>query len=161
MQSFRSQGSGRRVLALVAGLWALMLATLAGCSDPSQPPIADLQAKQEADDRLSVYVANYPLKYFAERIGGDEVRVSLPVPKGVDPAFWRPSTEAIADYQSADLILLNGASYSKWASVKISGPPTHSCWTRTITAKKTTEIKSKTGKYCCSRVSLPMKLGTA
>ncbi|MDB6119236.1 MAG: Zinc transport system substrate-binding protein [Verrucomicrobiaceae bacterium] len=64
---------------------------------------------------LSVYVANYPLKYFAERIGGSHVAVNFPAPKDTDPAFWQPSDEIIATYQKADLILLNGATFSKWA----------------------------------------------
>ena len=65
-------------------------------------------------DRLSVYVVNYPLKYFAERIAGEHATVILPVPAGKDPAFWMPDAKTISDYQRADLILLNGASYAKW-----------------------------------------------
>ena len=64
--------------------------------------------------RLSVYAVNYPLAYFAERIGGDLVEVSLPAPPDVDPAYWSPDAETIAAYQGADLILLNGADYAKW-----------------------------------------------
>jgi len=65
-------------------------------------------------DRLSVYVVNYPLKYFAERIAGEHATVILPAPVGKDPAFWMPDAKTIADYQRADLILLNGANYAKW-----------------------------------------------
>jgi zinc transport system substrate-binding protein len=65
-------------------------------------------------DRLSIYVVNYPLKYFAERIAGEHATVILPAPAGKDPAFWMPNTKTIADYQRADLILLNGAAYAKW-----------------------------------------------
>ena len=64
--------------------------------------------------RLSVYVVNYPLAYFAERIGGDLVEVHLPAPADEDPAYWSPDAETIAAYQGADLILLNGADYAKW-----------------------------------------------
>ena len=64
---------------------------------------------------LSVFVANYPLKYFAERIGGTHVVVSLPAPKDQDPAFWQPSDKEVEDYQKAGLILMNGATFSKWA----------------------------------------------
>ena len=63
---------------------------------------------------VTVYVVNYPLKYFAERIGSDKVTVELPVPEDQDPAFWHPAPKTIAAYQEADLILLNGASYAKW-----------------------------------------------
>jgi len=71
-------------------------------------------AMASTEGRLSVYVVNYPLKYFAERIGADHVSVEFPVPAGEDPAFWKPTPEIITSYQRADLILLNGASYSKW-----------------------------------------------
>ncbi|MGH8614103.1 MAG: metal ABC transporter substrate-binding protein, partial [Gammaproteobacteria bacterium] len=62
----------------------------------------------------SVYVTNYPLKYFAERIAGAHAKVVFPAPKDVDPAFWMPDLEAIQGYQRAELILLNGAGYEKW-----------------------------------------------
>jgi zinc transport system substrate-binding protein len=65
-------------------------------------------------DRLSVYVVNYPLKYFAERIAGEHATVILPTPAGTDPAFWMPDAKTITNYQRADLILLNGANYAKW-----------------------------------------------
>ena len=38
-----------------------------------------------------IYVVNYPLQYFTERIGKDLVDVHFPVPDNVDPAFWVPS----------------------------------------------------------------------
>lgn len=63
---------------------------------------------------MVVYTVNYPLAYFAERIGGDSVRVHFPAPSSVDPAFWKPDPEIIAAYQSADLILLNGAGFAGW-----------------------------------------------
>lgn len=64
---------------------------------------------------LVVATVNYPLAYFAERIGGDAVRVTFPAPADGDPAFWSPAPETIVLYQDADLILLNGAGYAKWA----------------------------------------------
>ncbi len=67
-----------------------------------------------AEAKLRVYVANYPLKYFAERIGGEHLDVTFPAPKDQDPAFWQPSDNQITAYQHADLIFLNGATYSKW-----------------------------------------------
>lgn len=67
-----------------------------------------------AEDVLTVYTVNYPLAYFAERIGGDHVDVVFPAPPDVDPAYWMPDADVIADYQSADLILLNGAGYADW-----------------------------------------------
>jgi len=70
---------------------------------------------------LNVYVVNYPLKYFAERIGANHVKVEFPAPPDVDPAYWNPELMDISAYQKADLILLNGAGYAKWVG-KVSLP---------------------------------------
>lgn len=74
-----------------------------------------------ADDKFEIYTVNYPLQYFAQRIGGQHVNVKFPAPADVDPAFWMPDVKIIGDYQQADLILLNGAGYAKWVS-KVSLP---------------------------------------
>ena len=69
-----------------------------------------------AQDRLSVAAVNYPLAFFAERIAGDRAEVLFPVPEGTDPSFWRPGIADIAAFQSADLILLNGAGFADWTA---------------------------------------------
>lgn len=91
------------------GLWYLAVLCLSSLSSAS------------AADKLQVYTVNYPLAYFAERIGGAHVDVQFPVPAESDPAFWMPDTATIAAYQQADLILLNGADYAKWVK-KVSLP---------------------------------------
>ena len=63
---------------------------------------------------VEVYTVNYPLTYFAERIGGNHVNVVFPAPPDIDPAFWSPDPGTIRNYQKADLIILNGADYAKW-----------------------------------------------
>ena len=63
-----------------------------------------------------IYVVNYPLQYFAERIAGDHATVVFPAPSDVDPAFWQPSVDDVLAYQQADVIFLNGANYAKWLS---------------------------------------------
>lgn len=67
-----------------------------------------------AEEPLNIYTVNYPLQYFAQRIAGNHALVTFPAPPDQDPAFWTPDAEVIAKYQSADLILLNGANYAKW-----------------------------------------------
>jgi zinc transport system substrate-binding protein len=61
------------------------------------------------------------MAYFAERIAGARALVSLPVPAGADPAYWRPQARAIAEMQRADAIVLNGADYETWLP-KVSLP---------------------------------------
>lgn len=91
----------------------LLLAVAAGC-DRS----ASRTAPQAGDrQRPVVRVVNYPLEYFAQRIGAGYLDVELPVPAGEDPAYWKPSAEEIGRYQQADLILLNGAGYARWVSM--------------------------------------------
>ena len=107
------QGLGFRIQVCLPVVIAVILA---GCGRGPQ------QAEEAAGSKaLSVYVVNYPLKYFAERIGGEWVEVQFPAPADEDPAFWKPSVEVITAYQQADLILLNGAGYAKWVS-KVSLP---------------------------------------
>ena len=78
-------------------------------------------ANSLAADKLNIYVVNYPLKYFAERIGGEYVDVTFPAPPDVDPAYWTPDIATITKYQQADLIVLNGAGYAQWIN-KVSLP---------------------------------------
>ena len=58
-----------------------------------------------ADTKLTIYTTNYPLSYFADRIGGESVNVVFPVPQGVDPAFWTPGAATVRSMQKADLIV--------------------------------------------------------
>lgn len=83
---------------------------VAACTQ-SDPPSAVTEAEA---DLPQIYTVNYPLAFFAERIAGESVKVVFPAPPDVDPAFWSPGSETIADYQQADLILLNGAGYAQW-----------------------------------------------
>lgn len=73
-----------------------------------------LAAQNALAGSLNVAVTSYPLQYFAQRIGGDKITVSFPVPASVDPAFWMPGQSALSVYQKADLIFINGAGYEKW-----------------------------------------------
>jgi zinc transport system substrate-binding protein len=97
-----------------------------GCLDPGSRRAGE----EDFADRgpIVVYVTNYPLMYFAERIGGEHVEVHLPIPPGEDPAYWMPDAETISKYQQADLILLNGAGYEKWTEA-VSLPKSKLCHT--------------------------------
>jgi zinc transport system substrate-binding protein len=93
---------------------ALIGALAFACAGGEHPPRSEKDSAPAEAGRLSVFVVNYPLQYFAERIGGSEVDVRLPVPASEDPAYWSPIPETVSAYQAADLILLNGAGYAKW-----------------------------------------------
>ncbi len=80
----------------------------------ASPSFTPVSQAEDPKQNLKIYTVNYPLQYFAERIGGDYVDVFFPAPMDIDPAFWSPGREAVREYQKADLILLNGADYGKW-----------------------------------------------
>jgi zinc transport system substrate-binding protein len=93
---------------------AVSALVVAGCGkEAAEPRVSDPAAAAESAP-IAVAVVNYPLAYFAERIGGEHVQVLFPAPPDEDPAYWTPDPETVARYQQVDLLLLNGAGYAKW-----------------------------------------------
>ena len=92
-----------------------VLAGLAACGggEPGNET-AGRETEAAVSGPIVVYAVNYPLVYFAERIGGSDVDVNFPVPADEDPAYWNPTAEEISAFQSADIVLLNGADYARW-----------------------------------------------
>ena len=93
----------------------VFLAVLTACTREASYDQATPTAG-ETDSSLQVITVNYPLAYFAERILGDHGSVTFPAPADIDPAYWSPEPDVIAEYQQADLILLNGAGYAVWTA---------------------------------------------
>ena len=100
---------------LLTSFVALLALATSGCSWSARQPPNTIEVTESGI--LTVYVVNYPLKYFTERIGGEHVEVVFPAPVEEDPAFWTPDAETITAYQQADLILLNGAGYAAWTKI--------------------------------------------
>ncbi|MEZ6061039.1 MAG: metal ABC transporter substrate-binding protein [Planctomycetaceae bacterium] len=92
-------------------LCAAVLFLITGCVQQAAPT----ESSAATQKKPQIIAASYPLAYFAERIGGELTDVTFSVPADIDPADWQPDATAIASVQSADLILLNGAGYEKWA----------------------------------------------
>lgn len=80
---------------------------LIGCEKSPMESMPTVESK-------GIAVANYPLAYFSEVVTGGQIEVFFPVPEGEDPAFWQPDDDSVALFQQAQVILLNGADYSKW-----------------------------------------------
>jgi zinc transport system substrate-binding protein len=68
----------------------------------------------ESSAKPVVYASNYPLYYFATRIGGDHIEVHFPAAGLADPSLWTPPADTVAAMQRAELILLNGATFEGW-----------------------------------------------
>ncbi|MDH4017543.1 MAG: metal ABC transporter substrate-binding protein [Actinomycetota bacterium] len=106
----RSRDARRACRALV--VWVVWVAAFTGCSEGPAPEAP----RAEQEGALLVYVVSWPLETFARRIGGEHVDVVFPAPEGVDPAYWSPPPEIVADFQSADLIVENGAGFAAWTA---------------------------------------------
>jgi zinc transport system substrate-binding protein len=91
-----------------------LLASLAACSGP--PAGAPPPAPADAGARPSVYTTFYPTQFFASQIAQGLADVICPVPQDADPIFWQPDDSTVAAYQAADLVILNGAGFEKWAA---------------------------------------------
>ena len=122
---------GRRVSIRVFCVLALVIVQFAGCSSKPEPTSESAAQSKKP----TVLVVNYPLAYFAQRMGGESVDVVFPVPDGFDPAHWDPDGEDISAFHSADLVLLNGADYAKWA-LRAALP-----WSRTVVTTRDVEDK--------------------
>jgi zinc transport system substrate-binding protein len=94
-----------RSLGVISATFAL------ACS--ADDPVREQETERETRPLL-IYSVNYPLAYFANRIGDGEVNVVFPAPPNIDPADWTPAPEDIAAFQTADLILLNGSDPTGW-----------------------------------------------
>lgn len=97
-------------------------------------------APAPAKGKPTVAAVNYPLAFFAERIGGELIEVHFPKIEG-DPAFWNPTAAEVRQLQSADLILLNGATYAKWRA-QVSLPESKTVNTSAAFTRPFIETKS-------------------
>lgn len=93
-------------------LLLLLPISTGGCSESLSPPASKIP---------QVYTTFYPTTYFAQRIGGDRVRVICPLPAEEDPTDWMPKAATIQAFQQADLIIVNGANFERWLG-KVSLP---------------------------------------
>lgn len=122
LNRFTPPSIARTMLTAIAA--ASLIASCSSAPDTETPNSAepaadatttvDTAAATDAGAQSLVYVTNYPLQYFTQRIGGEAIQAELPVPGDIDPAFWEPTADDLAQLQEADAIILNGATYEKW-----------------------------------------------
>ena len=68
----------------------------------------------EDDSGIKITTSFYPLAYFAEEIGGDNVQVSTLIPYNSEVHSWQPSISDIAETEESDLIIYLGAGLDHW-----------------------------------------------
>ncbi len=72
-----------------------------------------LQEEMEAG-KLKVVATFYPLAFFAQEIGGEEVTVKQLIPDNLEVHSWQPSISDILAVDEADVLIYNGASLDHW-----------------------------------------------
>jgi zinc transport system substrate-binding protein len=99
--------SRHRLLAvLMAGLLWLCGATLGFAKGGGEN-----RATTNAQQTLSVFLSILPQAYFAERIGGERVRVEVLVKPGQDPHTFEPTPQQMARLAEADAFLRIGVEF--------------------------------------------------
>jgi zinc transport system substrate-binding protein len=68
----------------------------------------------EDDSGIKITTSFYPLAYFAEEIGGENVQVSTLIPYNSEVHSWQPSISDIAETEESDLIIYLGAGLDHW-----------------------------------------------
>src|SRR5215212_6411878 len=98
----------RAALAAIATLIPLaMIATIY----TGRPALQDRQDQE----KITVVASFYPLYEFASRVVGDRAEVSSLVPAGVEPHDWEPTAEDVLRGRAADVLVINGAGFERWA----------------------------------------------
>jgi zinc transport system substrate-binding protein len=72
------------------------------------------QQNKTERDKLKVVATFYPLAFFAQQIGGEEVTVTQLIPDNTEVHTWQPSFADILAVDEAEVIIYNGASLDHW-----------------------------------------------
>jgi zinc transport system substrate-binding protein len=70
--------------------------------------------KAEGQSQITVIASFYPLYEFTKAVGGDNVDVSLLIPRGIEPHDWEPTIQDVQKMEQADLIIINGNGFENW-----------------------------------------------
>lgn len=77
------------------------------------------QERQVEDNRLKVVASFYPLAYFAEQIGGENVSVRSLIPHNTEVHAWQPKPSDMVAVKECDIFVYNGAGLEPWVEEDI------------------------------------------
>jgi zinc transport system substrate-binding protein len=106
---------------LICLMMGVLMLGLTACGAATEKP--------EEQEGLTIYTSFYPMRYLAERIAGDKAKIVSLVPAGVEPHDWEPKPRTLAELQSSDMLIYNGAGMESWldnllASIEKAGVKT-------------------------------------
>ena len=95
---------------IISGALAILMgAMLIGCGVK-----AETSRKNVTNDKLNIMVSIYPLKEFAEKIGGDKVDVTCLVPENMEPHDYEPKTKDFETLTKSKAFIYNGLGMESW-----------------------------------------------
>ncbi len=99
---------------IIVSLLTVLIAvlTFAGGRAETAPAAADpAPAPEEVPGQIGVFVSILPQTYFAERVGGDLIKVEVMVPPGRSPANYEPTPQQVLTLGEADLFFTIGVPF--------------------------------------------------
>ena len=106
---------------LVAACAAATALALSACSPSAST--GDKTSKASKDGTLTVMASFYPLKYLAEKVGGEHVTVTSLTPDGAEPHDLELSPKMVDSLASADAVVYLPASRARSMKPSSSMPP--------------------------------------
>lgn len=95
------------IIAVIAG--GIAVAIAAGIIAVSSAPAAVPE-----EGKARVVASFFPLYDFTQNVAGDRADVSVFIPSGIEPHDWEPTPQNVAQAESADLLIYNGAGFESW-----------------------------------------------
>jgi zinc transport system substrate-binding protein len=95
---------------IISGVLAILMGVmLIGCGAKTETT-----TQNTTNDKLNITVSIYPLKEFAEKIGGDKVEVTCLVPENMEPHDYEPKTKDFEDLTKSKAFIYNGLGMESW-----------------------------------------------
>ena len=118
---------------IISGALAVLMGVmLIGCNAKTETTTT---AQNSNDDKLNIIVSIYPLKEFADKIGGDKVEVTCLVPDNMEPHDYEPKTKDFQEVIKSKAFIYNGLGMETWVDQV----------NETIKDKSVTIVDSSTG----------------
>ncbi|MCP3739304.1 metal ABC transporter solute-binding protein, Zn/Mn family [Rossellomorea sp. BNER] len=99
---------------ILLGFILILSTILAACGSDTEKANSEKTKKLDGE-KLTIYTTLYPLKDFAEKIGGNKVEVKTLIPTGGDAHTFEPTTKDLIEVAEADAFIYNGLGMEPYA----------------------------------------------